>query len=57
MATKDQQPDGRPSEFDLFPRRPTSATDRAVQAARDAARNAGQHVPPIARAYNGWNRA
>ena len=42
-------PTRKPSEFDPFPGQPTSATDRTVKAARDAARKAGQHVPPIAR--------
>jgi hypothetical protein len=46
----------KPSEFDPFHGQPLSATDRMVKAGRDAARRAGQHVPPIARPYNGWER-
>jgi hypothetical protein len=52
-----QQPDRRPSEFDPSPGEARDATDRAVKARRDAARKAGQHVPPIARPYNGWDRS
>jgi hypothetical protein len=46
----------QPSDFDPFPGEPRSDTHRAVKAGRDAARAAGQHVPLIARPYNGWER-
>jgi len=49
MADKNHQP----SEFDPFPGQPLTEADRVLKAARDAARKAGQPVPPIARPYNG----
>ena len=55
MADQDKT-NRQPSEFDPIPGQPLSATDRKVKAGREKARAAGQHVPLIARPYNGWGR-
>lgn len=46
----------RPSEYDPAPGKPTSSAARAAQQAREAARQVGAPIPPIAGLYSGWDR-
>lgn len=47
---------GKGSEFDPLPGKPLTQADRDALALRDACRQAGAPVPPVAAPYNGWDR-
>lgn len=44
------------SEFDPKPGKPLTKAARDALALRDACRQAGAPVPPVAAPYNGWDR-
>lgn len=49
-------PKQKPSEHDPFPGPPASQDDHDALTRRADARKAGAPVPPVGRAYNGWER-
>lgn len=47
---------GKGSELDPLPGKPLTQRDRYALALRDACRQAGAPVPPVAAPYTGWDR-